>query len=370
MPRVAVRMCDLERSSLMELHRRNTVALVAAVIDISTDHLAVFGNAPAVLIAATAALAAQRNDIIRRRRGLLARFGRHIARSSSATAKHSTKHGANVSKSRAGFNGQRCALSNIARCNNVNAISVRGKGGFLTINVYEHAIQLVSRIGHCHEFEIFIGGNRDLRGGQAHELIGAVGLLDRGIFQHKRNVIFSFRLGGSRLRRALVVYRGILFHGIFHSRSLFFAGSARRRCCCQIVSLRLGSSLLAGSRNRSSLVGSCQSHCGRIVCRLFLGLNLFRLRDFSLHLIGLRRFIARESLRRVHRRPTEAQQHYREHYRKGFVSERVAVCHTFSSCFFPHSFSHFRPPSTVLTFNRLPSWLEQRLCSTKKKNSS
>ena len=165
-------------------------------------------------------------------------------------------------------------------------------------------------------------------------------------------------------RRALVVYRGIFFHGIPLSRNPFLTGSARRRCRCRLVSYRLGSSLLVGGSNRSDLVGSRQGRCSRIACRLFQGLSLFRLRDFSLHLISLRRFIARESLRRVHRRPTEAQQHHREHYRKSLVSERVAVCHTFSSCFFPHSFSHFRPPSTVLTFNRLPSWLEQLLCDT------
>ena len=358
----AICMFNFKRSGFGEYRRR-----AASVVfnGSGAGRLAVFLNSPFSRIATILIGSAFQGHLIANLgAGSFPGITAHIARSSSATAKHGAKHGANVSKSGAGLNGQRCALGDIVRCNNVNTISVRGKGGFLTINVYEHAIQLVSRIGHNREFEIFIGGNRDLRGGQAHDLISTVGLLDRGVFQHKRNVIFSFRLGGSRLRRALVVYRGILFHGIFHSRSLFFAGSARRRCCCQIISLRLGSSLLVGSRNRSGLVSSRQSHCGRIVCRLFRGLSLFRLRDFSLHPIGLRRFIARESLRRVHRRPTEAQQHYREHYRKGFVSERVAVCHTFSSCFFPHSFSHFRPPSTVLTFNRLPSWLEQLLCDT------
>ena len=305
----AICMFNFERSGLGEYRRR---AASVAFNGSGAGRLAVFLNSPISCIATILIGSAFQGHLIANLgAGSFPGIAAHIARSSSATAKHSTKHGANVSKRRAGFNGQRCALGNIARCNNVNAIGVRDKGGggFLTSNVYKHAIQLTDRIGHNREFEIFIGGNRDLRGGQAHEFIGAVGLLDRSVFQHKRNIVFSFRLGSSRLRRALVVYRGILFHGIFHSRSLFLTGSARSRCHRRLISRRLGNSPLVGSRNRSSLVSSSQSHCDRIVCRLFRGLSLFSLRDF-----GLRRFIARESLRWVHRRPTEAQQHYRKHY--------------------------------------------------------
>ena len=123
----AICMFNFERSGLGEYRRR---AASVAFNGSGAGRLAVFLNSPFSHIATILIGSAFQGHLIANLgAGSFPGIAAHIARSSSATAKHSTKHGANVSRRRAGFNGQRCALGNIARCNNVNAIGVRDKGG-------------------------------------------------------------------------------------------------------------------------------------------------------------------------------------------------------------------------------------------------
>ena len=160
-------------------------------------------------------------------------------------------------------------------------------------------------------------------------------ILDGGIVQIKRDVVFAFRLrrrlGSGRLgRRAL--------------RNRLAARFLRRRRS----GLGRGNGL-AGARRLRRLL-ACHGR-GLLRCG---GILLARLRLGRFALCGS--VAIREHFSRVYCGPTKAQQHHREHHRESLVPKRIAVgqarnCRSFLSLL--RFLIHFNPPHQPFAFDRL-----------------